>query len=86
MAVEFEKDLEQYAAFQQNPWREPVGNMLERTRESLMESRVAASVAVKEDAAVVVSALNPADAALILVYSGGWLQVKKCLQQMRKKD
>jgi len=77
MAVEFKRDLEEYAAFRQNPWGEPGGNMLERTRESLMEARVAASMAVREDAAVVISALNPTDAALILVYAGGWLQVKK---------
>jgi hypothetical protein len=77
MVKRLEQDLQQYREYQQHPLLKFATDMLERTREPLMEARVAASVSVRKGSAVVISTLNPNDAALVHIYPSGWVKALK---------
>jgi hypothetical protein len=79
-----ELDLQQYSEYQRHPLSATANDMLDGTRESLMEARVGASVAVQDGSAVIISATNPTEAVLLCIYPKGLLKAAKLPTQEAK--
>jgi hypothetical protein len=77
MAIGLEQDLQHYREYQKHPLLKFATDILERTREPLMETRVAISVAVQDGSAVAISAANTTEAVLFRIYPSGWLKAAK---------
>jgi hypothetical protein len=79
-----ELDLQQYSEYQKHPLSATANDMLDGTRESLMEARVGASVAVQDGSAVIISATNLTEAVLLRIYPKGLLKAVKLPTQEAK--